>query len=98
MDDEHGGLQLRITVDDPAALSPAVREAVERLAGALAEAEAADDEVAGYSTTPRIEIGKLDPRTKGPFVSAQPDSWMICLGYGDKGDSPFGCTIFYISD
>lgn len=93
---EQGMYRLRISADDPASLSPAVREALDALATALAHEEAGDD-VVGFGARVQVEVGSLAPRP-GAFAlpTRQEDaSGLVCLGFSwpDGGDPT--CGVFW---
>lgn len=93
-----GTYRLRISVDNPDALAPAAREALDALAAALAVDESHDD-VAGFSVRPQIEIGSLSPRAAIPTRTTPfggHEAGTVCIGFSwptDGGDP--SCGVFW---
>lgn len=97
---DHTQLRVHVEVTDPANVPPAVQQAIEDLAAALADeeitvgeqlADALDEEseVSGFAMGSRLRLGDLDitggPIIKGPIVMD------FCVGHSDKGGG--SCTI-----
>ena len=91
-----GTYRLRISVENPDALAPAAREALDALAAALAVDESNDD-VSGFAARTQVEIGSLSPRP-GAFQlpNQSQTSGLVCLGFSwpsDGGDP--SCGVFW---